>query len=174
MKLYVNITRAVIQALQLIFDDHKYADKVIEKVLKQNSRWGARDRRFIAETTYDIVRWYILLRVVVRAKENEYWKLLAGWCVLHGMQLPDWHEFKGVSAKDVLQRYEEVKSKRKIRESIPDWLDELGEKEVGKRWDDELHALNEEASVVLRVNTIKISREELIQKLADENVETYP
>jgi 16S rRNA (cytosine967-C5)-methyltransferase len=174
MKLHRSTTDAVIQALDMIFAEGRYADKVIEKVLKQNSKWGARDRRFIAETTYDIVRWYILLRVVVRAKENEYWKLLAAWCVLHGVQLPDWYEFKGVSAKDILQRFDEVKTKRKIRESIPDWLDELGEKEVGTRWDDELHALNKEAEVVLRVNTLKISRQDLLQKLAEENVETYP
>ena len=83
MKLYINITRAVIQALQLIFEEHKYADKVIEKVLKQNPKWGARDRRFIAETTYDIVRWQRLLQNITEAEANDYWKLLGGWCVLH-------------------------------------------------------------------------------------------
>jgi 16S rRNA (cytosine967-C5)-methyltransferase len=88
MKLYINITRAVIQALQLIFEEHKYADKVIEKVLKQNPKWGARDRRFIAETTYDIVRWQRLLQNITEAEANDYWKLLGGWCVLHQIPLP--------------------------------------------------------------------------------------
>ena len=84
MKLYINITRAVIQALELIFEENKYADKVIEKVLKQNPKWGARDRRFIAETTYDIVRWQRLLQNITEAEDqDDYWKLLGGWCVLH-------------------------------------------------------------------------------------------
>lgn len=172
MRLHRSTTNAVIEALEQIFSEGRYADKVIEKILKQNSKWGARDRRFIAETTYDIVRWYVLIRVIVRAKENEYWKLLAGWCILHDIMLPDWVEFKGVNRKDVLQRYEEVKSKRKIRESIPDWLDELGEQELGSRWESELAALNDEAPVVLRANTLKISRKELLHKLREENVET--
>jgi 16S rRNA (cytosine967-C5)-methyltransferase len=173
MRLHRSTTQAVIDALDQIFGDGRYADKVIEKVLKKNSKWGARDRRFIAETTYDIVRWYVLLRVVTRAKENEYWKLLAGWCVLNKILLPDWEEFKGVHPKEVTQRYEEVKTKRNIRESIPDWMDEVGSKELGSRWDRELTALNEEAMVVLRANTLKISAHELASKLHEEGVETY-
>ena len=69
--------------------------------------------------------------------------------------------------------YEKLKDIRKIRESIPDWLDELGEKELGKEWETELAALNEEAKVVLRVNTIKISRKELKADLEEnENILT--
>ena len=60
MKLFRNLTEAVADALYEIFEEGRYADKVIEKVLKQNPKWGARDRRFIAETTYDIVRWHRL------------------------------------------------------------------------------------------------------------------
>ena len=71
MKLYINLARAVIQALEQIFGEEKYADKVIEKVLKQNSKWGARDRRFIAETTYDIVRWYRLIQNITEAEQGE-------------------------------------------------------------------------------------------------------
>jgi 16S rRNA (cytosine967-C5)-methyltransferase len=174
MKLHRSTTEAVIQALGMIFSEGRYADKVIEKTLKQNPRWGSRDRRFIAETTYDIVRWYVLLRVIVRAKEEEYWKLLGAWCVLHNILLPEWQEFKGIHAKEVKQRYDDVQSKRQIRESIPEWLDVLGEQEVGKHWEQELHALNEEAPVVLRANTLKIARMELVEKLETENVVAYP
>ena len=62
---------------------------------------------------------------------------------------------------------------RKIRESIPDWLDALGEQELGeKKWSVELSALNEEAPVVLRVNTLKITRRDLQARLSDEHIET--
>jgi 16S rRNA (cytosine967-C5)-methyltransferase len=171
MKLYVNITRAVIQALEMIFDGHKYADKVIEKVLKQNPKWGARDRRFIAETTYDIVRWYRLLQNITEAEGNDYWKLLGGWCVLHDVPLPAWVEFAGLSEKKIFERYEKMTSIRRFRESIPDWLDAMGEEQLGDRWDNELHALNQEAMVVLRANTIKISTGELQEYLADTGIE---
>lgn len=172
MKLYVNIARAVIQALELIFTEGKYADKVIEKVLKQNPKWGARDRRFIAETTYDIVRWYRLLENITECEEGDYWKLLGGWCILHRIELPSWQEFQGLSDKRVTERFTKMNNIRRFRESIPDWLDTLGEDELGDRWDDELHALNEEAKVVLRANTLKTSASGLRELLDETGVAT--
>lgn len=172
MRLHRPTSEAVIEALKSIFTDNKYADKVIEKVLKQNPKWGARDRRFIAETTYDIVRWYRLLKRITGAKGDDYWKLLGAWCILHKIDLTAWFEFKGLKVDDVLGQYKEAQRTRKVRESIPDWLDEIGEKEVGEKWEPELHALNEEAKVVLRVNTLKISKHELQELLHNENVET--
>jgi 16S rRNA (cytosine967-C5)-methyltransferase len=172
MKLYINLARAVIQALEQIFGEQKYADKVIEKVLKQNSKWGARDRRFIAETTYDIVRWYRLIQNITEAEANDYWKLLGGWCVIHDIPLPAWEEFKGISEQKVRTRFEKMNAIRKFRESIPDWLDELGEKELGNLWNKELQSLNEEAQVVLRTNTLKVSRRELTSILLEDKVET--
>lgn len=172
MKLFVNLARAVVSALEMIFEHNKYADKVIEKVLKQNPKWGARDRRFIAETTYDIVRWYRFLQNITEAEENDYWKLLGGWCVLHQVPLPPWTEFKDLNEKRILDRNIKMKSIRRFRESIPDWLDTLGEQELGKRWEKELNSLNEEAAVVLRANALKVSAKDLHQALRDTEVET--
>jgi 16S rRNA (cytosine967-C5)-methyltransferase len=172
MKLFINLARAVISSLEMIFEQNKYADKVIEKVLKQNPKWGARDRRFIAETTYDIVRWYRFLQNITEAEENDYWKLLGGWCVLHEVPLPNWTEFKDLNEKRILDRNIKMKSVRRIRESIPDWLDTLGEQELGKRWEKELEALNEEAAVVLRANTLKVSAKDLQNTLHESEVET--
>ena len=156
----------------MIFEQNKYADKVIEKVLKTNPKWGARDRRFIAETTYDIVRWYRFLQNITEAEENDYWKLLGGWCVLHEVPLPNWTEFKDLNEKRILERNIKMKSVRRFRESIPDWLDTLGEQELGKRWEKELEALNEEAAVVLRANTLKTSVKDLYNALGESEVET--
>ena len=68
MKIHKNIADAILRSLHEIFNENKYADKVIERVLKGNPKWGARDRRFIAETTYDIVRWYRLLHEITPKK----------------------------------------------------------------------------------------------------------
>ncbi len=172
MKLYRNLCESVVQVLESIFIEKKYADKAIEKLLKQNPKWGARDRRFIAETTYDIVRWYRLFGYLTDAEENDFWKMLAAWCLWNKVRLPDWPEMK-LDEKDFFQAYDQIQKDRKIRESIPDWLDELGEAELGKRWGGELHALNQEAQVVLRVNTLKVSRNELQRQLAEaENIFT--
>jgi 16S rRNA (cytosine967-C5)-methyltransferase len=172
VKLYRTTTYAVLDALKQIFEDKKYADKVIEKVLKLNPKWGARDRRFIAETTYDIVRWYRLLKFVTNTEDNNYWKLLGAWCALNEHEIPDWDEFKEVNRKQILKRYEEARQSIADFVSIPDWLHEQGMQELGRIWPEELKALNEEASVVLRVNTLKINRRELVEALAEQEVET--
>lgn len=175
MKLHRSTSEAVVESLRLIFEENRYADKVIEKVLKQNPRWGSRDRRFIAETTYDIVRWYRWFRELTQAKGTDFWKLLAAWCILSDIDLPAWDEFKGVSPKEVREREKRTVYSRKIRESIPDWMDALGEQELGKeKWEAELSALNEEASVVLRTNTLKISKDDLRHSLEEENIITFP
>jgi 16S rRNA (cytosine967-C5)-methyltransferase len=161
---------AVIQALDEIFNGDRYADKVIEKVLKQNPKWGSRDRRFIAETTYNIVRWYRLLRELTGS--DDYWRIFGAWMHLQNTELPSWPEFSSLKFDGWKDRLHEARSIRKIRESIPDWMDNLGEKELGSLWDREIHALNEEAKVILRANVLKISRRDLQKLLNEEGVKT--
>ena len=43
MKLHRNLVDAVIEGLTFIFNEGQYADKVVEKQLKKDKRWGARD-----------------------------------------------------------------------------------------------------------------------------------
>ena len=57
MRLHKNLVLAVIKVLDGTFNQQLYADKTIEKVLKFDKRWGSRDRAFIAETSYEIIRW---------------------------------------------------------------------------------------------------------------------
>lgn len=173
LKIYRNLSEAVVHGLELIFEEGKYADKVIEKILKSNPKWGARDRRFIAETIYDIVRWYRLFSTVSGAQPGEYWKLLGTWCLWNNIDPPAWEEFYGLGQNKFDAAYEAIAKDRRIVESIPDWLDTLGEKELGKIWERELHALNQKAKVVLRVNTLKIKRADLQHQLADEEIETH-
>ncbi|HZJ36556.1 MAG TPA: RNA methyltransferase, partial [Gillisia sp.] len=68
MRLYRNLVFATIDALSEIFNEDQYADKVIARTLKRDKRWGARDRGFIAETTYEIVRWKRLYSEIADVK----------------------------------------------------------------------------------------------------------
>ena len=178
MKIHRPLAEAVIRTLHSIFQENKYADKVIEKTLKQNpapgarqARWGARDRRFIAETTYDIVRWKRFYREVSGSQDNDYWTWLAVWIIQHEFQYPQWPEFDSIHLKQIRTRLL-ADYPRKIKESIPDWLDDLCGAELGGRWEKELHALNDQAHVVLRVNTLKISVKDLAALLKQDEIET--
>lgn len=173
VKLHRSTTEAVVNALDLIFLQKKYADKVIEKILKQNPKWGARDRRFIAETTYDIVRWYRWLTEISESEPDNFWKLIGTYFRSRGVLLPTWNEFKDLNEEKLFSRRKALENIRRIRQSIPDWLDERGQSELGERWNNELEALNNEAAVVLRINTLKTTREDLEKILRMERVETY-
>ena len=48
MRLHKNLVLAVLNGMQQIFNEEKYADKVVAQVLKSDKRWGSRDRGFIA------------------------------------------------------------------------------------------------------------------------------
>ena len=65
MYFHKNLVNAVINGLDLIIIEGKYADKVIFKLLKSNSKWGSRDRAFIAETIYEIIRWKRLYNEII-------------------------------------------------------------------------------------------------------------
>lgn len=175
MKLFPNLVQAVISSLQDIFADKQFADKVIERVLKSNPKWGARDRAFIAENVYEIVRWYRLLYEIDGGEpqdEAAWWRLFGTWQILRGQELPNWKEFNGLDPAAIRTRRQELQSVRKIRESIPDWLEERGVQELEASWEPVLHALNEPAPVVIRVNTLKTDASALGQLLLAEGVQT--
>jgi len=173
MKLHRNTSTAIVAALHKILSEGSYADKVIEKTLKINSKWAQYDKRFIAETIYNIVRNFRFLKEIGSVKGNDFWGLYGTWCVVNKIELPRWDEIQHIKPKAVIAKIEEVKSNRRIFHSIPNWLDEIGEKELGSaRWEKEVNALNEEASIVLRVNTLKISRDLLREQFAEKGIES--
>lgn len=176
MRLHRNLVFAVIDTLKAIFNEDQYADKEIAKALKRDKRWGARDRAFIAETTYDIVRWKRLYAEIAEVKEpfsrENLFRLFTVWATLRGIQLPDWKQLEDTPTRRIKGRFDQLGQIRKFRESIPDWLDNLGEKELQKKWDAEIHSLNTQAAVVLRTNSLKTTKTKLRNFLFEEGIET--
>ncbi len=177
MRLHRNLVYAVIDGLQLIFNEDKYADKVVEQLLKRDKRWGVRDRGFIAETSYEIVRWKRLYAQIAEVHEpftrENLWRIFAVWAVLKGIQLPDWKQLEGTPSRRIKGKFDELSKIRKYRESIPDWMDEVAVKELGEKvWESEIHALNQQAAVILRVNSLKTDKKTLQKLLRQENIDT--
>ncbi|MCH2196616.1 methyltransferase domain-containing protein [Kordia sp.] len=177
MRLHRNLVFSVIDGLNLIFNEGAYADKVVEKLLKRDARWGSRDRKFVAETTYEIVRWKRLYAEIADIKENysreNLWRMFAVWATLRGIELPDWNQLAGTPTRRIKGRFDELSKIRKIKESIPDWLDDLGVKELGEAvWTKEINALNKQADVILRANTLKTTKDKLQELLSKLDIET--
>ncbi|WP_396637551.1 RsmB/NOP family class I SAM-dependent RNA methyltransferase [Maribacter sp. R77961] len=179
MKLHRNLVFAVIDALNLIFNENEYADKVVQKVLKYDKRWGSRDRGFIAETTYEMVRYKRLYTEIaaVRApfSRPDLFRMWAVWAVLKGIKLPDWKQIEPTPERRIKGKFDELSQIRKYREAVPDWIDELCEKSLGdKLWTEEIAKLNQPAEVILRTNTLKTTKEKLRKALLDEGIVTEP
>lgn len=183
MKLHRPIFNHIVISLKQIFglegERGYHADKVIERLFQTNRKLGARDRRFLAEAIYDIVRWWRLLSYCAGVnesgtiKESELGRIIGAWLIVTDRELPDWPEFAEVETADVQKKHKEAKAIPSVRESVPDWLYELGLDELGEeRWHEVLFQLNHQAPVVLRANRLKIDREELMRKLSQEGIET--
>lgn len=177
MRLHRNLVFTTIDSLMAIFNEGEYADKVVARALKKDKRWGSHDRKFVAETIYEIVRWKRLYTEIAEVKEpfnrDKIWRIFAVWAVLRGYNLPDWKYFEDTPVRRIKGKFGELTKTRKFRESIPDWMDELGVKELGEEtWTKELAAQNEQAKVILRVNKLKTTKEKLRAILMDLNIET--
>ncbi|MDZ4661675.1 MAG: class I SAM-dependent methyltransferase [Pseudomonadota bacterium] len=176
MNIHRPVCDIIVRALDSIFKDGMYADKVVSFQLKTNKKLGGRDRRFVAESVYEIVRWWRLFLFLLDHDLNSsginYWHVLGMYLTRENIDLPQWREFQGIKKTSWPQ--EKIKNfPFKIRESIPDWLDEMGRVELGDRWESCLTILNKQSSVILRANRLKITAKELCARLLnEEEIET--
>lgn len=182
MKLHHHLVSEIIAALGDVFLQGYHADKIISRRFKTHPRWGARDRRVFAESVYDLVRswrWYWHLAGLPHPEgvqkdkltEESVWKVWTAYWMDRMGEVPPWEECKGINPDKIRQRKQRAVP-RAVSASIPDWLDQLGDKEFGEEWQPLISALNTPAEVFLRVNTLKISVKDLQAKLAREEIET--
>lgn len=171
--------RACIEGLQMIFSEGEHADRLVNRLLKSNPKWGSADRKFIAETIYDMVRWWRKLWFLANEEptlnESSLWRLCGIYFVaFHEITLPPWKEFEGINKYKVAERLEKASGIRVMRESIPDWLDKVAYEELREQWEKELPELNKQAEFIIRVNTLKTSLKDLQEALKEENTRTSP
>lgn len=178
MKFHKNTVEAIITCLGQIMLEKRYSDKVLEYAFKQNKQWGSRDRKFIAESVYDITRNYRYLSFIAGSEKN-FRLIFAAYLWQKNLPLPEWPDYQTINTKLF-----EIKKKESfndaVRLSYPDVLWNLCEKELGKDlWLREATALNEPAKVVLRINTLKIKKTQLLNKfreaeIAVEQIKGFP
>ncbi|MBN2237687.1 MAG: RsmB/NOP family class I SAM-dependent RNA methyltransferase [Bacteroidales bacterium] len=174
MKLHKNIVQAVIDGLEEIFGKGAQADYIVKKQIKLDRRWGSRDRKFIAESLYDLVRWwrwYLAIGAINLQDEQLYQKVFGVYLHEKGLEIPSWLEIPALDSEAVKEAKHRLEKDTQFQASIPDWLHEIGKKELGEIWDREINVLNQEAQVVLRANTLKTTKSKLMTLLENEGIE---
>ncbi|GIV38927.1 MAG: RNA methyltransferase [Thermonema sp.] len=183
VKLHRNLIEGIIEVLQKVFQEHAYSDKAIESVFKQNKRWGARDRAFVAEHSYNLIRNHKRLRYALGmptedgAQEQHtdaLRRLAAGYFLLLLKELPSWDLFTDIPAYTQLQERYDRPPHPSIAYSVSDWLWQYGTRQMGEGWQRELAAMHTQADVYLRVNTLKTDIHGLRERLLQEGFATEP
>lgn len=158
-----NLVIAVQECLKDVFEGGYYADKVLAHKFRHNRQWGKRDRQFIAETVYDMTRWWRRLAVM----DGQSW-IPADY----GLRLQKYSEFKNQRGAEQNETPSETESPA-VNESFPDWfVEQLFADYSVAEGQAILRALNQVAPVYLRPNFLKIDLQKLKDELGKEGVET--
>lgn len=175
IKIFPNLLVSVYSVLREIFQQNQLADIALERSFKQNKKYGSRDRRFVAEAVYDIIRNYRLYSFAAVREEGDF----SDAALRKLVQTSFFH--RKVDAQPLIDDADWVSrcisrlgdvNKRKYIYSLPDWLDTYGLEQLGEVWEEEMKNQHTPADVFLRVNTIKATREEAAKALLAEGIET--
>ena len=175
-RLFPNTVAGVLEALEMTFGKGIYADKVVERLLRQNKKWGSRDRSFVAEHTYEMVRWWgflwALLEKEPSTKRKDLHRLFGVYWLWRGYDLPDWPKF------DTIRDFDVQKASKRLttiaeKESYATWFDALAHKQLGEQWPIIAAAMNTPNTVNLRVNTLKSNRSEVAEALEQAGIKVY-
>ncbi|RLF68964.1 MAG: RNA methyltransferase [Thermoplasmata archaeon] len=158
----------------MVFDEGKMASSAISEVLSRHPDWSDRKRALFSNMFHDLIRWWRLLWTGAGRKPSTEDRWL--WHVL-GVLLLRWedvpprgHGFRGIPWERVRKRLERAGRIRAVRESIPDELDLIGERELGNEWDRVLRALNSHPPLAVRANRLKVDAGGLKDMLREEGL----
>lgn len=176
-KIHRPLVLVIGQGLYDIFDSGYYADKVIERLFKNSPRLGSRDRRFVAESIYEVVRFFrryhFLIGEIPLKTPEDYLKIWAVYAFEKYQFKND--DFVTFDEKLYNEKIKKLKLLPAIESSWPDWIYErvTGELslEEGQRL---LGALNHQAPVDIRLNSLKCKADGLVQSLSQEGIEIVP
>ncbi len=153
-----NLVAGVLEVLERTFGQRLYADRVVDQVLRANKRWGARDRAFVAEHSYEIVRWWSLL-----------WHLHGGEPAIKRKPLKDLFDTYWTWRSDGMPVPNDLDVA--VAQSYAPWFAARAAAELGSDWPVLAAALNRPAHVILRANTLKASREAVLERLTAEGID---
>lgn len=163
------------ELLQGILSGSLPADAQMDRYFRAHRQMGVRDRGQVAEAVYGSLR---ERRVLAHASNSENpMDIIAAWWLTQGVSARalEGAGYRG-DARALAERVRTLDREQlpfAIRANLPNWLAEKLEAQFGQAQASTLAAgLNRPAPVDIRVNTIKIEREALQTRLAEEGYET--
>lgn len=159
---YISLQR-LIESLDLVFKKNMKADRAIEITFKKYKNLGSRDRKWIAEWFYKIIRYYELYAYCAQTRNN-LWEICGTAFLLNQLDLPSFTDFKNLQQRknQILRLHELAQKDDFLINGFPEIWKKLNEKEkLSERIPEWLKLLNEEALPIIRINSLKISGKQL-------------
>lgn len=137
------------------------ADRVVSDFFRTHRALGPRERHSIAETTYCVLRRRPLFQHLAQSGHGEQTRrlVLLGWqgnagflrAALSEAELVWLNRVEGINLDGLPDKF---------KHNLPDWLAEALQAQVGESFWPLIHSLQEAAPLDVRVNTLKMKREE--------------
>jgi 16S rRNA (cytosine967-C5)-methyltransferase len=177
--------QANIELLDTFFETHMPFDIILSKFFKNNKWIGSSDRREISRLAYDIFRCFEKLRFYTKnvtanlgrayilaflkkdRSSKNIGEIFSGQ-KYHPAPLSDFEKHFLRSLDDIT----DIPNYAKM--NYPEWLEKSLHEAFPTDFGKEIFALNQAADVVLRVNTLKTTRDEALRILKSEGVEVEP
>lgn len=147
-----------------------FADKILQRLFAEKKGLKDGDRWSVSEMFYDFLRNKRLLESGLdftgyKPIEKAY-MLSSAYFAWRGVNVPKRLELPRLNIEAFIKRLEvNAAANPAVALSVPDWLFTLGKAELGDGWITELEALSQPPKQVLRVNTMKITVSELVNRL---------
>jgi len=177
VKIHRSLLSVIEQTLQLVFYQNKLADKEIPKALK-HKQFGSRDRAFLAETMYDIVRWK--LKYEYYAKQFFSRKIKVPDLVLISL-LNRKIQVKNIEIFDIenhqLEKINIILDtpilEKNIEQSYSSSFYDYCLNGIGQQWNSLAKTLNEKAVAYIKINSNKITTEAFSTILQEERIKHH-
>lgn len=163
------------------------SDRLADSFRKQRGL-GSRERRYVAEAVYGMVRHLRRIDEALRLggltsadRAPDRDRLLAYLVLESGLTVQDaarerpaldWQRVASIDEK--LARETDPVRKIGLRHSLPDWLSQVLLHDLGERAEAVAAALNTRAPMTIRVNTLRASVAEVVERLRESGIETRP
>ena len=154
------------------------ADAVVSRYFREHRQLGHADRAFVAETVFAVLRRGRSIEARCAGKLSDRARLLVALGVTRGWSQRELAPVLRVSEEEWLaaaKAMPEADFRPAVRCDLPDWLYDRLENQFGA--DEVLRladALNQPAPLDLRVNTVKASREAVLERFAADGIAAVP
>lgn len=168
----------VFDAFTAITQKQVPADKALTNVMRKHKMWEDRERQWVSDTLYDLIRrWRLfgtLAETGMHTDKPSLWRLLGVYLIWKGERIGHDPVFAGLDDVRIKERLNRYKKIRPLYHSVTDWLDAYGEAQLGDAWEKTITALNKKAPLFLRVNLLQTTTENLVKHLRAEGFKVQP